>query len=115
MQHHRQFIANCLDFPFERIHRIVNNNVYVTEMLFDLLEGALGEPFASVFKPGEARKTGRYNWLIRPVQLDRHRLDEALNAAGVPVVLMGDVAHGNHALVHGVELGECLARMRGIL
>jgi hypothetical protein len=97
---------------FYRPHQSNMQGNDIPEALFDKIAqlGPLGKLFASVFKPEEAHKTVRYNWLMRSVQLDRHRFDEALNVVGIPVVLMGDAAHRNHALVHGVELGECLTR-----
>ena len=89
----------------------------VPQAFFDRLTamGCLAEPFRSVLVPAIARRTAKYSWLMRTVQIPKSDL---IKSADARTVLLGDAAHampivagegGNHALLHGVLLGHALA------
>jgi len=78
--------------------------------------GPLVEPFRSILSPDAARRSAKYNWLIRSVQIPCSELQDSVDSG---IVLIGDAAHampivagegGNHALLDGMQLGEILAR-----
>ncbi|KAL0031237.1 hypothetical protein WJX77_010786 [Trebouxia sp. C0004] len=95
----------------------VNDACKIPEDFFDRLSelGPLAEPFRSIMTPDAARRSAKYNWLIRSVQIPYSELQDS---AGSGIVLTGDAAHampivagegGNHALLDGMQLGEILA------
>lgn len=95
----------------------VDDACKIPEDFFDRLSGLgpLAEPFRSILTPDAARRSAKYNWLIRSVQIP---CSELLDSADSGIVLIGDAAHamaivagegGNHALLDGMQLGEILA------
>ena len=95
----------------------INDACKIPENFFDRLceLGPLAEPFRSILTPDAARRSAKYNWLIRSVQIPCSELQDSVDSG---IVLIGDAAHampivagegGNHALLDGMQLGEILA------
>ncbi|KAA6424607.1 MAG: FAD binding domain-containing, partial [Trebouxia sp. A1-2] len=90
----------------------VDDACKIPEDFFDRLSelGPLAEPFRSILTPDAARRSAKYNWLIRSVQIP---CSELLDSVDSGIVLVGDAAHampivagdgGNHALLDGMQL-----------
>ena len=107
--------ADALDFKSER--ESIHDAKTIPQSFYNRLQelGPLTEPFQSVLDLDTARRTARYSWLMRSMQVSEADLQQTAEQG---IALIGDAAHAmpivagqgaNHAMLDGVQLGLALA------